>query len=246
MEPSTQENDDIKLITTEDGSVPFLKDIWGFFGKKGVKTQFFSVNSDKSYRVDIEVCESLGCQIKILLNKPELVEKWQTIQTVVKNRKLSPEDETKEWLKGMEKKWILPKNLVMKEVAFDWKTIENEVKSSGEPRCDLLKIEGEDEVEHMLLASTLTAGFRPGLLLVRYTEDPDANVPSMMTAGNLHMAGYKLLAVEGRWFLYVYTDVCLYESVSFRNTKVQNPVVQYLAELFKPKSTETTEKPAEE
>lgn len=228
----TEENTDVRIIQTEDGKVPFLKDIWSFFGKKGVKTRFFSVNSDASYRVDIEICESLGCPIQILTENPELEKKWETIRTTIKNRKLSDEDKDKEWLQGTEKKWILPKNLVVKTTQFTWDTLKNEIASLPENRCDILKIEGSYDCEHMMLYSLFTSGYRPGILLIRYTEDPDANVPSMMTAGQLHMAGYKLIEVTEKWFLYIYTDVCLYESVSMRNKKVQNPIATYLGELF--------------
>jgi hypothetical protein len=240
-----------KHIETEDGPVPFLKDAWGFFSNKGIKTQFFSFFSDKSFKVDIEVCESLGCPIRIFTNNDETLAKWEVIRNTLKNRKVAEEDKDKEWLQGVEKKWILPKNIVVKKVPTEWNTLKTEVAAYPENRLDFLKIEGTNEEEHILLYSMLESGFRPGLLLVRFTEDPDANVPSMLVAGHLQMAGYKLCDVYNNWFLYIFTDVCLYDSCSWRNTKTQNPVAHYLAELFASqnttkKSTAEVETPATE
>ena len=234
MEQKEQKKDEglFKMIQTEDGDVPFLRDIWSFFGAKGVKTQFYSVNPDLSYKVDVEIVESLGCPVRILTDKEAVEQKWETIRTVVKDRKISEENKEKEWLQGMERKWILPKNIVVKKTSLGWTTLVTEVQSQPENRCDLLKIEAKNEEEQPILYSMINAGFRPGILLVRYTEDPDTNVPSMLIAGHLQMLGYKLVSLSGNWFLYVYADLCLYDSCSWRNTKDQNPVVRYLAELF--------------
>jgi hypothetical protein len=243
---SQQEPSYFRMIQTEDGEVPFLQDIWGFFSKKGIKTQFYSFFSDKSFKVDLEVCESLGCPIHIYVTEDELVAKWETIKSTLKTRKIADEDKEKAWLQGLEKKWILPKNLLVKKTPIEWTTLKAEVETLSDNRCDILKIEGKNDLEHVLLYSMLESGFRPGIVLVRYTEDPDANVPSMLVAGHLQMSGYKLAEVTDKWFLYLYTDICLYESCSWRNTKTQNPVALYLADLFSPKPTTETQKVSEE
>ena len=235
-----QESSVFRMVETEDGPVPFLKDIWGFFSKKGIKTQFYSFFSDKSFKLDLEICESLGCPVHIYLTNEETASKWESIKTTLKTRKIAEEDKEKVWLQGLEKKWILPKNLVVKTQSVEWMTLRNEIESQSENRCDILKIEGSNDIEHMLLYSMLECGYRPGIVLVRYTADPDANVPSMLVAGHLQMSGYKLAEISNNWFLYLYTDICAYESCSFRNTKTQNPVVYYFAELFAPKNMVST------
>ncbi len=229
-----------RMIETDDGPIPFLKDIWGFFSKKGIKTQFYSFYSDKSFKLDLEICESLGCPIRVYVSDDQVTAKWETIKNTLKNRKIADEDKDKTWLQGLEKKWILPKNILVKNQPIEWKTLRTEVESQSENRCDILKVEGSKDAEHMVLYSMLECGYRPGVVLVRYTEDPDANVPSMLVAGHLQMSGYKLAEISNNWFLYLYTDICAYESCSFRNTKTQNPVVYYFAELFSPKPVVST------
>ena len=222
-----------KLFSTDDGDVPFLRDIWGFFSMKGVKTVFVSVNPNNSFRLDLEICENLGCPIRIFTDSNEIEEKWAVIAKTLKSRKIDEADKDKQWLEGIQKKWILPKNLIVKNVASsNWNTVITEIKQGSEPRIDLLKVEAYDESERMLLYSMMDSGFRPGILLVKYTVDPDANVPAMLVAGHLQMSGYRLLGSKDNWFLYVYTDICFYDSCSWRDDSIQNPLVRYIVELF--------------
>ncbi len=221
-----------KLFSTDDGEIPFLKDIWGFFSMKGVKTVFVSVNPMNSFRLDLEICENLGCPIRIFTNSDTIEEKWAVVARTLKGRKIDDADKDKPWLEGIQKKWILPKNLVVKRTSMDWSSMFSEIKQSPEGRVDLLKIEAYNEEERMLLYSMLDNGFRPGILLVKYTVDPDANVPAMLTAGHLQMAGYRLLSTNNNWFLYVFTDICYYDSCSWRDYSNHNPLVRYIVELF--------------
>jgi hypothetical protein len=229
-----------KLFQTDDGEIPFLRDIWGFYSMKGVKTIFVTVNPNSSFRLDLEVCENLGCPIRIFTDSDEIEQKWAVIAKTLKARKIDEVDKDKQWLEGVQKKWILPKNLIVKRTDIDWNTIFPELKQSAEGRVDLLKIECYDEKERMLLYSLLDSGFRPGILLVKYTVDPDANVPSMLVAGHLQMSGYRLLSSNNSWFLYLYTDICFYDSCSWRDDTVQNPLIKYVIELFDVKQRSQT------
>jgi len=232
MEQKNPYLDFSKLFSTDDGDIPFLKDIWGFFSMKGVKTVFVSVNPKNSFRLDLEICENLGCPIRIFTDTDEIEQKWAVISRTLKSRKIDDADKDKPWLEGIQKKWILPKNLVVKRTPMDWSSIFSEIKQSSEGRIDLLKVEAYNEEERMLLYSMLDNGFRPGILLVKYTVDPDANVPAMLTAGHLQMSGYRLLSANNNWFLYVYTDICYYDSCSWRDDSNHNPLVRYIVELF--------------
>lgn len=238
---STPFQDLTKLYMTEDGEIPFFRDVWGFYKQKGVKTSFVTVNPNQSFRLDLEICENLGCPIQIVTNSDEIVNKWAVVTKTLKARKIDADDSGKEWLEGIQKKWILPKNIVVNKSDFSWQTLKEEVRELAEPRIDLLKIEGTDEQERMLLYSMMESGFRPGAILVKYTEDPDMNVPAMLVAGHLQMIGYRLVEAKNNWFFYIYTDMCLYDSCSWRDTKVQNPLVHYLVELFHVKKETTAE-----
>lgn len=243
METKNSYTNFVKLFKTEDGDIPFLKDVWGFFSSKGVKTIFISINSDKSFRLDLEICENLGCPIRMFTNEESIEEKWSIISKTLKARKIDEVDKEKEWLEGIQKKWILPKNLLVKRTSLDWNTFRSElqIQNQGDNRMDILKIESKSEEERILLYSMLDSGYRPGILLVKYTEDPDSSVPSMLIAGHLQMSGYRLIEAKDNWFCYLYTDICFYDSCSWRNTSVQNPLIKYVVELFNTKKEDSVQ-----
>ena len=217
----------IKSIAGEE--IPFLKDLWSFFSSKGVKTNFFSVNPDASFALDLDICESLGCPVRVLTNSASIETKWSVIAATLKARSIAPENANLAWLEGIQKRWILPRNLIIKRTALEWSTLATEAAATEGNRVDMLKIEGSQEEERAILYSLTDGGFRPGVLLVRYTYDPDENVPSMLVAGHLQMIGYRLVECKGPWFLYLFEDTCFYDSCSWRTTTCQNPLSKYIA-----------------
>ena len=217
----------IKSIAGEE--IPFLKDLWSFFSSKGVKTNFFSVNPDASVALDLDICESLGCPVRVLTNSASIETKWSVIAATLKARSIAPENANLAWLEGIQKRWILPRNLIIKRTALEWSTLATEAAATEGNRVDMLKIEGSQEEERAILYSLTDGGFRPGVLLVRYTYDPDENVPSMLVAGHLQMIGYRLVECKGPWFLYLFEDTCFYDSCSWRTTTCQNPLSKYIA-----------------
>ncbi len=229
----------LKEIVTVDGPVPMLKDIWNFFNTKGMKTVVISVNSFNSFHVDLELTESLGCPIHLLVDNEESENRWKILQKTLKERTISPEHETFEWLQGIQKRWILARNLKTKRVDLNWNTLKQHCDDSSLSQIDLFKVEGTNEKEKELLYSLFHYGYRPSLVLVRWTENPDVSVPSMLAAGHLQNVGYRLLSEKNGWFLYHYMDVCMYDTCSWCDTKCQNPMVEYFLKLGK--SEETSE-----
>jgi hypothetical protein len=225
--PYAQHLKSVKLMNGEE--VPFLKDLWSFFSSKGVKTNFFSVNPDASLMLDLDICESLGCPVRILTNSADIETKWSIISATLKARAIAPENANLLWLEGIQKRWILPRNLVVKRTQLEWSTLSTEAASLEGNRVDMLKVEGTQDEERVLLYSLMDSGFRPGVLLVRYTYDPDENVPSMLVAGHLQMIGYRLVECTRSWFLYIYEDMCFYDSCSWRTTTCNNPLSKYIA-----------------
>ena len=142
-----------KYIETSDGQIPFLKDLWSFYSSKGVKTSFFSINPENSFELDLLISEGLGCPIRILTNKESIEQKWSIIQRTLKARSIQEEDKQYDWLKGVEKKWILPKNIHIKRDTLGWATWKDNVTNIPENRVDICKIEGNNDDERILLYS---------------------------------------------------------------------------------------------
>ena len=238
--------DYLKEITTLDGAVPFLKDIWNFFNTKGMKTVYISLNAFNSFAVDLEVTENLGCPLHLLFDTTEIEDRWKTLQQTLKERKIADEHKHLDWLEPVKKRWILARNLKTSRVEYSWQTVKAYCKENQLEQIDFLKMEGINENEKMILYSLFDAGYRPSLLLIRWSADPDASVPSMLAAGHLQNVGYRLLSEQNGYFLYLFTDVCMYDTCSWRDTKTQNPMIEYFLKLgSNDSSKETSEEVAE-
>lgn len=237
--------DYLKEIDTLDGKIPILKDIWNFFNTKGMKTNYLSFNSNKSFAVDLEISETLGCPLHLIYDTPEVENRWKAIIQTLKERKISEENKDCSWLAGVDKRWILARNLKTKLAPFTWTLPSEYCKEHTLQTVDFLKMEGEDDKEKELLYSFLHNGYRPSLVLIKWSGDPDASVPSMLAAGHLQTVGYRLLKEQNGWFLYLYTDVCIYDTCSWRETNAQNPMVEYFLKLSTSTTSESEKKNSE-
>lgn len=238
----------LSYISTPLGKIPVLADVWEYFCMKGAKTVYYSINPEHTVSVDIEFAESLGCPLHILTTKPTVQSRWDIISKTLKQRKIDDEDKA-DWLEGIQKHWVLPKNILTQSVSnIDWKML----KELNLDRIDLLKIEttpGEFDETRMFLYSVLDQGYRPGLLLFNFPAPPNQSTPSMILAAHLQNSGYHLLKAESSWFLYSYTDVCIYSECSWENNTTPNPFIKHivdkvLAKVLALKNTPPVEGPS--
>lgn len=242
-------------IGSKEDPYPMISNIWEFFNEKGTKTVFLSVGSGQTPLPELDICESLGCPI-LKLDTQANCDKWEECKEILKTRKA--QDTTSDFAKAAQKKWVLPRNIHVTHgipmttngsVDFYGKQIPSislidaviqhcKNMNIEEPRLDLLKVEDcafESEVLHALILQ----GLRPAFLLICWNETPDTNTTSMITAGNLQMIGYSLIAKEKNRFLYYYTDVNYYESCSWEevSTNLQNPFVNNIVKTIYPNTT---------
>ena len=91
------------------------------------------------------------------------------------------------------------------------------------PRVHMCKID-YDEYTTDFLYSFLNAGYRPGLLFIRWPQHPDESAKTMTAAGNLQTCGYRLMKAAGNYFLYIFVDECMYELCSWARVDTNNPM----------------------
>lgn len=245
-------NTNFTTIGPKDAPYPMMGNVWDFFSSKGTKTVFLSVSSGKTPLPELEIAENIGCPI-LLFDTAKNCQKWEECKEVLKSRKIT--ETTSEFAKTAQKKWVLPRNIHLKESyplsfngSMDFFGTEQKIQNMTEciidyckmigleePRLDIMKIE-DSPVESEVLHALVQSGFRPSLLLVCWNETPDKNTCSMITAGNLQMVGYSLVAKEENKFLYYFTDVNFYESCSWEETSsnLQNPLVQNIVKTIYP------------
>ena len=91
------------------------------------------------------------------------------------------------------------------------------------PRVDICKIEYPG-LTYEIIYTMLHAGYRPGLLYIRWDEHPDKGTEAMLCAGHLQNCGYGLAAELDGYFLYRFVDDCVYETCSWSRTDCINPL----------------------
>ena len=244
METSTAKvKTDIPLrFIGEKGSNPLqiLDKLWDFYSQKGIKTVFVSLGTSSSPLAELEIGETLGCPIHVVETSEEKISLWNNVSEILKLRKIIDENP---FTQEVENKWVLPKNVrVTNKLPFflngslelsgnvletiDWNTyVEGICKNMNiSPRVDILNIQLGSLEEPILYSFTNTC-FRPGLIMVSYTNTPDTTLLTTQAAGHLQNTGYQLIGKHENKFLYLYNDKNVYEYASYENKTVENPLL---------------------
>jgi hypothetical protein len=245
MSDSPDRKIQVNLVGSGDDKWPMIETLWDFYSEKGTKTVFMSVGVGANPHADLEIAETLGCPIHIFEVRESILKEWDSVQTILKSRKAS--EEVNGFLEGVEKKWVLPKNIrlhkelpsffngsvVLDSVSYPTKDIISCAKESissmnlkdDQLRLDIVKVCLGNKYELPVVQAILTAGFRPGIFLVEWSALPDEDLASCITAGHLQTCGYTMFAKYGNKFLYVANDRCMYEICSWQLNNVENPMV---------------------
>jgi hypothetical protein len=251
---------EMTVVVGEKGgdAFPILDRIWDVYSGKGIRTVFLSIGNSKSALADLEIVESLGCPLNVVPLTESDKSNWVEVARILKDRKRESSDS--EFSVGSETKWILPKNMrVLDSIPF-WEngTIDlsgytmrtqkvNQFTQSiattmklkdNANRIDILKVDALSApgLEVSILSAIMSAGFRPSLILVRWTKMPDVELSATLAAGHLQNCGYSLIGKQGDKFLYYFTDEDLYQICSWEGIVVNNPIV---TEIIKASKTPT-------
>ena len=232
---------------------PCLDSIWNFFSTKGIKTVFLTLGASESALADLELAETLGCPLIAVPTSKQEKDKWAEVHEILKARARTEVTSKFSFSKGTEEKWILPKNIKIRESvpywskgtivtesgeilqtenAYDWADVlckEINVKNA-EVRVDVLKMALPYELETPILYSLLSAGFRPGLIIIRWSKRPDTDVSTTLLAGHLQTMGYQLISKYEDKFLYIFNDRDWYMTCSWEDMLTPNPLI---AEVFR-------------
>jgi len=213
---------------------PCIEDIFELFQRKGIRTVFFSIGASKSALADLEIAESIGCPINIICETEAASKNWMEVRNVLKTHKAVAEPLSAEFSAGAETKWILPKNVrIFPELVGGnlWATVETacEAMKIAEARIDILKIDCDGGAARRALYEVMDAGFRPALIMIHWSEAPDASPPTKIAAGNLQNCGYLLLKKEGTKYLYYFVDNDMYATCSWEIEGAVNPMVDGIA-----------------
>ncbi len=231
---------------------PIPDRIWDIFSGKGIRTIFLTIGSSDVALPDLELAESLGCRLHCVPLSSQERQKWEEVAAILKARKR--EEAKFPFTEGSEKKWILPKNILIQPTLPWWGAGELQLGTErvateeiGEqmkrlcadakikdmlPRIDILKIDTTHSApgfERAFLPFLVASGYRPSVILVNWSSMPNDDLTTTMTAGHLQNSGYRLMAKNGSRFLYYYIDSNAYEFCSWEDNSVANPLLTTIA-----------------
>ena len=246
---------------------PMLDRVWDIYAGKGIRTVFLTIGASASAMADLEIAESLGCPLNIVPLSEAEHAGWTEVTNILKERKREPTASA--FSEGAETKWILPKNIRIQDALPWWTDGTVEVNGAtmkaqnvshmmtsiaaamklkdNSNRIDILKIDlaaTAPGLEKAVLGAVLSAGYRPAIVLVRWSKMPDVDLSSTLAAGHLQNSGYSLVGKIGNKFLYYYTDEDLYQICSWEGIVLNNPITTEIVQatkaprLYSPAKTE--------
>lgn len=231
---------------------PVVDKLWDVFAGKGIRTVFLSIGTSVSPLADLEIAESLGCPANICAIGESEKKNWSDVSTVLKDRKR--DSAASSFTEQVDTKWILPKNLRMLDSLPWWENGTVDISGTGPvatqkvdalvasicgtmklkdgaKRIDVLKIDTTQSapgLEIPILNSIISAGYRPSVLLVKWSVMPDTDLTTTNAAGHLQCCGYTLLRVKDNKFLYYFNDDNIYEICSWEQRTNINPIANEL------------------
>jgi len=226
------------LATKQDGPTQFptLEDLYSFFSPRSKKITVWSFGLDYG-GFETDVMQSLGCKIQLFDHRESTAQRFDLISRVLKEHETLETDP--EWASEIANKWVLPNLLTLNTSlpwSFDGKLEGADLKKMNTqdvPRVDVCKI-SLTGLETQIVYNILSTGYRPGLFYIHWTEHPDSSTSAMLCAGHLQNSGYKLLKAVDNYFVYIFTDQCLYESCSWARSDVANPMLEEIKQQLFP------------
>jgi hypothetical protein len=220
---------------------PVPKDILQFYGMdSGAKRTMITItDSVKVWQEDLSICERLFGDIVVCpfassfnMHKAEI----EKTKDILKQRMKHSDVSGNTHLEGIAKTWILPQKLHLGIDANSFfQVMKDPIKTFMIPLFEqlqtdnviqFLKIEVPDGMERRLLYSFLDEGFRPSMILVKWSGDLDSDISVAHCAGHLLNSGYSLLHSENGYALYSFRDQPLYDICSVKDVGLENPFLK--------------------
>jgi hypothetical protein len=219
--------DELTLV----GNVPFIKNPLSFFASTKNFRAILSITDSADLTNDIQIAEKMFGTLFISSPVEDIESKVQEIRDVLKQRLRYPGINERQDLLKLAKIWILPNKIhtVSKPQEFLASFKDNLAQKQADYSFDTLscvKIELSDGQERMIIYKMLDDGFRPSLIIVKWSEDLDTNYSTAYCAGHLVNSGYVMVDNKNGYALYFYTDASIYNTVSMKDVCYGNPIVK--------------------
>ena len=237
---------DLKSVSDISGSFYVFKDIYRFFGEN-IKNSVAIHIGCSDWKKNLQILESYPFPTIICDPNEEIVDFGTAV--AVHRTKLM------DWMKYLKEsdcgkhfvnpKWlsvdnIYPANFDGTRTCEDgplallsWKSLLDKAnqlrgKTTDYVHFAVCKIECSGE-ERIILASLLSTEYRPSILYVRWSADPDQDAKTCESAGHVQSSGYRLLAVQSDgWCIYQYSGQDIYSWCSWTDVGLAHPFIKLM------------------
>jgi len=212
------------------GNIPFIKNPLSFFASTKNFRSFLSITDSDDILNDVQIAEKMFATLFISSAQPEMDTKLQVVRNVLKQRLRYPDINDQPDLLKFAKIWILPSKIHLTNPPSAFlSSFKDSIKTSQtEYNFDTLscvKFELKDGAERMMIYKMIDDGFRPSLVIVKWSKDLDEDYATAYCAGHLVNSGYVLVDSKNGYSLYFYSNFCLYDTVSMKEICYGNPFV---------------------
>ena len=226
-------------------SRPIPKEPLNFYQFKQGNRLFLTITDTTSvWKDDLAIGERLFADTVICTPKSVQsvhVEEVARVQDILKQRMKYPGAREDPAIESIAKTWVLPSKLHMgPSVEMFLDMSEDAVQSALSPLLTqlniqdcvihFLKLELSSGAERQLLYKIVDSGFRPSLVLVKWSHDLDDHIPTAYCAGHLMNSGYSLVSLENGYALYMYLDHSLYDTCSMKTVALENPFIDSISQ----------------
>ena len=234
---------------------PIPKDTIVFFQNKQGPRVFVTITDDSSvWKKDLAITERFFSEMVVCpfqkITEPVGAEIDKVKEILTKRAKYPGVKDDPEALM-VSKTWVLPNKISLGPSALQFlqpnpnlglqenckHTIHDQLKPvferlKSEEMIHILKLELTDGLERGLVYQFMDSGFRPSLIMIKWSSDLDDHIPTAHCAGHLVNSGYALVAFQNGYALYMYTDESLYDICSMKTVGLQNPIFLELTNTF--------------
>ncbi len=226
------------IVTVRERPIP--KDPLTFFNFQSKSRIFVNITDTASvWQTDLVLAERLFADMIVCpfqIDETKHAESIQTTKDILKQRMKYPGVKENPDYEMIAKTWVLPgkvhsgpsaSSLLVPSVNAIYTGLEAAFTSLEvtDPVIHLLKIEVSDGVERQFVYKFLDSGFRPSIILVKWSHDLDEHYATAHCAGHLVNSGYSLVAIENGYALYVFSEQTLYDICSMKTIGMQNPIM---------------------
>ena len=226
------------METTVLRDLPFFENPLGFIDPSKKSRIFINIcDNPQRWKRDLILSEKLFADVFVCPVNHSITEDLADVKDILTKRTGYPDIKEHPEKLEIAKTWILAKKVHEGPNALEFlnpkensmkisllECIHSNVKDSDDT-IQCLKIDVQDGLERQFVYRFLDDGFRPSLVIVRWSNDVDDHYSTAICAGHLLNCGYGHVRMENNYSLYLFEDQSLYDICSMKTLGSQNPIM---------------------